>query len=233
MMKVFPAASRYSVDNGWLRSHFSFSFGSYYDPDNTAFGPLRIFNDDTIAAGRGFGAHPHSDMEIISIVLRGQLRHEDSLGNVAVTSFGEVQRMSAGSGIIHTEGNPSETEEVNLLQLWFMPEKRGLAPSYETTRFDPDHMINRLLPIVSRQSSPGVARVHQDMSIYLCRLEAARRLVFEQQEGRRIFLFVIEGRLLAGGASELSSRDSARITETPRLELAARDETFFMLIDLP
>ncbi|WP_248925338.1 pirin family protein [Paenibacillus hamazuiensis] len=233
MIAVYPAGSRYSYDHGWLRGSFSFSFGPYYDPDNTAFGPLRVFNDDTIAAGRGFGAHPHSDMEIVSVVLRGSLKHEDSLGNVAVTSFGEIQRMSAGSGIIHTEGNPSDTEEVTLLQLWFSPERRGIAPGYEVSKYDPEQMVNRLLPVVAPNPAPGIAAIHQDLTIYLSKLESGHSLVFTQPEGRKIFVFVIEGAVQAGARERLHTRDSARITDTRSLELAALDDTFFMLIDLP
>jgi redox-sensitive bicupin YhaK (pirin superfamily) len=234
MIRVYPAASRYSHDHGWLRGHFSFSFGDYYDPDNSSFGPMRVCNDDTVAPGRGFGAHPHSDMEIVSIVLRGQLRHEDHLGNVVVTTFGEVQRMSAGTGVIHTEHNPSETEELNLLQMWFMPAQKGLQPSYEATRYDVNRLAGELLPVVSSQPSSGqVAKIHQDMTIYLSRLAAGQSLSFAQADGRRVFLFVIEGELAVNGETALSTRDSARITDTPNLTLKAGSDVFFMLIDLP
>lgn len=131
MFTIYPAASRFSFDKGWLRGSHSFSFAEYQDENNTAFGPMRVCNDDVITPGRGFGAHPHSDMEIVSIVLYGELRHEDNRGHVAVTRFGGIQRMSAAHGIIHTEHNASQTEDVSLLQLWFSPHTRGLKPSYE------------------------------------------------------------------------------------------------------
>jgi quercetin 2,3-dioxygenase len=233
MIKVHPAASRYSFDHGWIRGNYSFSFGDYHDSDNTRFGPLRVFNDDTLAPGRGFGAHPHSDMEIVSIVVTGQLRHEDNYGHVAVSTFGEVQRMSAGTGIIHTEHNVSDTEELNLLQLWFMPEKKGLEPSYEMTRFDTDQLAGRLLPVVAPQGSEQVAAIHQDMTIYLSKLEGSQKISFSQPVGRRVLVFVIEGQLTINEDTALQKRDSARITDVPQLELAAEGSAFFVLIDLP
>ncbi|MBP1989305.1 pirin family protein [Paenibacillus eucommiae] len=233
MLTLYPAASRHSFDRGWIRGNYSFSFGDYEDPNHHQFGPLRVFNDDTIAPGRGFGAHPHSDMEIVSIVLSGQLRHEDNQGNEAVTSFGEIQRMSAGSGIIHTEHNSSETEELNLLQMWFMPSSRGLAPSYEMTRFDPALMTNNLLPVVAQQGSAQVAAIHQDMTIYLSKLDGSKQISFTQAEGRKVFIFVIEGHLTINEHHLLETRDSARITDIPCLELGTSSSASFVLIDLP
>ncbi|ALS22934.1 MULTISPECIES: pirin family protein [Paenibacillus] len=232
MIQVYPAESRYAMDLGWLRSRPSFSFGAYYDPDNTSFGVMRVCNDDVVAAGRGFGPHPHSDMEIVTIVLSGAIKHEDNLGNVAVTSAGQIQRMTAGSGMIHAEYNASETEELELLQLWFMPSERGLAPSYETSSYDPKRMNNTLLPVVSRQGSDRAAAIHQDMTIYLSRLEKDRQIIFQQEEGRRVFLFVIEGRLTVDG-TPLEPRDTARIEALSKMTIAADEEAFFMLIDLP
>ncbi|MNI14574.1 Quercetin 2,3-dioxygenase [compost metagenome] len=235
MLTLYPAASRYSFDKGWVRGKYSFSFADYDDPTNTQFGPIRVFNDDTIAPGRGFGAHPHSDMEIVSLVLSGQLRHEDNLGNIAVTSFGEIQRMSAGSGVIHAEHNGSDTEEVNLLQMWFMPSSKGLQASYETTRFNTELMINALLPVVAQQGSTDVAAINQDMTIYVSKLESGKRISFSQAEGRKIFIFVLEGQLAVNEDSVLHSRDSARITDIHQLELSAdvSSSAFFVLIDLP
>ncbi|AEI41070.1 pirin family protein [Paenibacillus mucilaginosus] len=232
MISIYPAASRYSADHGWLQSNFSFSFGDYYDPDNTGFGPLRVFNDDTIQGGRGFGAHPHREMEIVSVVLQGELKHEDSTGHSAVTTFGEVQRMSAGTGIIHSEMNPSE-EPVTLLQLWFTPDTKGLEPSYETSRYEVTAMKNALLPVVSNRSGEGIAHIHQDMTIYLSELEGGRELLFEQPEGRRIFVFVMEGGLTLNGEQALSRRDAARITGTPSLRVRSEQGAQWMLIDLP
>ncbi|KNB68687.1 pirin family protein [Brevibacillus reuszeri] len=233
MIQVYPSNLRYSVDLGWLRSHLSFSFGEYFDEKNTGFSVMRVCNDDEVIGGKGFGPHPHSDMEIVTVVLRGAIKHEDNLGNIEVTSAGEVQRMSAGSGIIHAEYNASETDELNFLQLWFMPSERGLNPSFETKRYDAQGMQNQLLPVVAPEGGEKVAAIHQDMTIYLSRLEPEKTLSFTQKEGRRTFLFVIEGTLFVN-EQKLATRDSARIEKETSLTLAAaEDEAFFMLIDLP
>ncbi|MDO7906441.1 pirin family protein [Paenibacillus sp. JX-17] len=232
MLTIYPAAERFSFDRGWLRGSHSFAFGEYQDESNMAFGPMRVCNDDFIAPGRGFGAHPHSDMEIISIVLSGALRHEDSMGNVAVSTYGGIQRMSAGSGVIHTEHNASDEEEVNLLQLWFTPHTRGLKPSYEAITYDTDLLAGQLLPVVTPQGGEGQAFIHQDMTVYLSRLQSGETLHFTQTAERKVFLFVIEGSLMVHG-QELNTRDTARIEAEEQLGLTAGQPVFFMLVDLP
>ncbi|WP_035300145.1 pirin family protein [Brevibacillus thermoruber] len=233
MISVYKAQSRYTTDHGWLKSSFSFSFAEYYDPANMGFGPLRVFNDDVVQPLTGFGPHPHREMEIVSIVLKGELEHKDSTGRQEVIRPGDVQRMSAGTGIIHSEMNPSASQEVNFLQLWFEPAEYGLAPSYEQTAYDPKQMVNRLLPVVSREGGEQIARIHQDLTLYLSRLEPDAALTFEQEAGRRIYLFVIEGDLAVNGETALAKRDAARITDTPKLSLTSPSGAFFMLIDLP
>lgn len=233
MIQVYPSESRYSADHGWLKSNFSFSFADYHDPNNLNFGPLRVFNDDIVQPNKGFGSHPHREMEIVSVVLKGQLKHEDSAGNTAVSTFGEIQRMSAGTGIIHSEFNPSETEEVHFLQLWFLPEEQGLTPEYEHTTFDLHKMKNSLLPVVSNQSSDGVATIHQDMTMYLSELEANEKIFFTQDDGRRIYVFVIDGNLTLNDGTTLKKRDAARITEHSSLEITSNSGATFMVIDLP
>ncbi|OQM46443.1 pirin family protein [Anoxybacillus sp. UARK-01] len=234
MIQIYPADERYHATHGWLDTYFSFSFAEYFDPTNVNFGPLRVLNDDVIKPLRGFGAHPHQEMEIVSIVLSGQLKHKDSLGNEAITTFGGIQRMSAGTGIVHSEVNPSATEDVNLLQLWFLPERRGLAPSYEKTDFDISQLKNQWLPVVAKNpQSPNVAHIHQDLTIYLSDIEAGNEIIFEQEGGRRIFLFVIDGELKVNEEVNLYKRDSARMAQTPQLKIAAETDTRVMLIDLP
>ncbi|MFT9848365.1 pirin family protein [Aneurinibacillus sp. REN35] len=235
MITIYPAASRYSANHGWLHSNFSFSFADYYDPNNVQFGPLRVFNDDIVQPDNGFGAHPHREMEIVSIVLQGQLKHQDSTGNAEVLVPGEIQRMTAGTGIVHSEYNPSHTEEANFLQLWFLPDELGLEPSYEQFAYDQDAMKNNLLPIVAKHTmgEHRIAHIHQDLTLYLSKLDAGRTILFRQPEGRRIYVFVIEGELVLNKESELKRRDAARITETSRLEIEAKEDTHFMLIDLP
>ncbi|UQZ35025.1 pirin family protein [Paenibacillus sp. PK3_47] len=233
MIQIYPAEAAHRFDHGWLKGSHVFSFGEYYDPGNTAFGPMRVCNDDTIAPGKGFGAHPHSDMEIVSIVLSGRLRHEDNLGNVAETTFGGIQRMSAGTGAIHTEHNPSDTEPVRLLQLWFMPLARGTVPSYATGRFDPAKLEGELLPVVSVARSESVVDIAQDMTIYLGRAAAGQELSFSQEPGRRVFIYGIEGKLSLQGEQLLNPGDSARIEGISELALAAEEDAFVMVIDLP
>ncbi|MDP4083635.1 MAG: pirin family protein [Bacillota bacterium] len=232
MFEIYKADERYTANHGWLISNFSFSFAEYFDPNNLQFGPMRVLNDDIVKPLRGFGAHPHKEMEIVSIVLKGKLKHEDSTGESAITSFGGIQRMSAGTGVIHSEVNPSSVEDVNFLQLWFLPEEQGLTPSYEKTEFDLAKLKNDLLPVVSKRKGDQIAYIHQDLTIYLSDLDKGNDILFKQEAGRRIFLFVIEGEIIVNG-NLLKKRDSARIIQTPNLEMKATNDSRFMLIDLP
>lgn len=234
MIKLYPAETRYSADHGWLKATFSFSFAEYYDPSNMNFGPMRVLNDDIIAATTGFGMHPHRDMEIVTILLKGELQHKDSMGHTEVLRPGEIQRMSAGTGVMHSEINTSPNEATNSLQMWFEPMERGITPSYEQKAYDQAAMKNALLPIVSHtHKSPNTAYIHQDMTIYLSELDAGQTVTFEQGQGRRIFLFVMEGAITLNGEERLNKRDSARITEVTQLNILAESDAFFMLIDLP
>lgn len=234
MIKVYPSTSRYTADHGWLKSNFSFSFAEYFDPENMNFGPMRVLNDDFVKPHKGFGAHPHQEMEIVSIVLDGYLKHEDSTGHTATTTFGGVQRMSAGTGIVHSEVNPSTTEDVNFLQLWFEPKKNSLTPSYEQTNFNIDEMKNKLLPVVKKNPSNNeVAHINQNLTIYLSDLEKDHAITFTQKEGRRIFLFIIDGDVTINDETALTKRDSVRITDTKALKITTKLGSRFMLIDLP
>jgi len=233
MIRIYPAASRYSANHGWLHSNFSFSFAEYHDPNNILFGPLRVFNDDLVQPENGFGAHPHREMEIVSIVLKGQLEHRDNMGHVEVLRPGEIQRMTAGTGVVHSESNPSTTEEVSFLQLWFLPNENGLEPSYEQLAYDQEALKNHLLPVVSHTpTSKQVAKIHQDLTLYLSKLDGGNTLTFEQKAGRYIYVFVIDGELTLGG-EQLNKRDAARITDVTNLEIASGNGAHFMLIDLP
>jgi redox-sensitive bicupin YhaK (pirin superfamily) len=233
MIQINRAASRYSAKNDWLESNFSFSFGEYYDESNIRFGALRVLNDDTIQPGKGFGLHPHREMEIVSIVLKGTLKHEDSLKNSGNLQYGSIQRMSAGTGILHSEFNPSDNEEASILQLWFFPDESKLTPSYEDVTFDLDKLKNNLLPVVSPSPSEQVAKIHTDLTIYLSKLDKGKELVFRQEKGRKIYIFTIEGELGLNQESTLARRDDARITDTEELTITSNQDSFFMLIDLP
>lgn len=234
MITIHPAQDRYSADLGWLKCNFSFSFADYNDPDNMSFGPLRVFNDDFIAPGKGFGTHPHRDMEIVTFVLQGELEHRDNTGGSEVLRPGEIQRMTAGSGILHSEMNPSADTVANTLQIWFQPERRGLAPSYEQKAFDIEATRNHLLPVVSNsKQGDGIVHIHQDLTIYLSTPEAGQTLQFSQDPGRKIYIFVIDGDLELEGGYKLARRDAARITDTAILELRTAGGAFAMVMDLP
>lgn len=233
MITIYPAKERFQADHGWLTSYFSFSFANYYDPNNLSFGPLRVFNDDVVQPNNGFGMHPHKEMEIVSIVLEGELKHEDSEGNHATTTFGEIQKMSAGTGIFHSEINPSKEKPVSFLQLWILPDTKGLKPSYEKTSFLIEKLKNSLLPVVSNKGSENVAHIYQDTTLYLSDLESGKEISFPQQEGRKIYVFVIEGKLTLNDQFDLGRRDTARITQTTELIIAAKENSRFLLIDLP
>ncbi|OEH92456.1 pirin family protein [Bacillus solimangrovi] len=234
MIQVQRAKERYAANHGWLKARFSFSFAEYYDPNYMEFGPMRVLNDDIIQPMRGFGTHPHKEMEIVTVVLDGYLKHEDSTGETATTTFGGIQRMTAGTGVMHSEVNPSPDQQVNLLQMWFFPDEQGLQPSYENTNFNIEAMKNNLLPVVRKGSDrDDVAKIHQDLTIYLSDLEEEEQLTFSQDEGRKIFVFVIEGSITLNDATNLDRRDSARITDTANLTIEATEDARFMLIDLP
>lgn len=235
MIKVYPAESRYSADHGWLQCNFSFSFADYYDPSNLNFGPLRVFNDDYIQPGTGFGTHPHRDMEIVTFIVKGQLKHEDNTGGKKVLYPGETQRMSAGTGILHSEMNSSEDEVTNSLQLWFTPREKGLTPSYEQKAYDLAAAKNSLQPVVSGRSgaSAELTYIHQDLTIFMSELEAGQTITFNQEPGRYIYVFLIEGSLTLNGASKLARRDAARITDVTELTIESDSGASFMLMDLP
>lgn len=235
MIKVYPAAERYSGHHGWLQCNFSFSFADYYDPSNMGFGPLRVFNDDYIQPQNGFGTHPHRDMEIVTFVLSGQLEHKDNTGGHEVLRPGEVQRMSAGTGVLHSEINNSVDEVTNSLQLWFLPEAKGITPSYEQKAYDDgDGTRNALLPVVSNKiKTESTVFIHQDLTIYMSRLDAGKQLTFDQEPGRKMYVFLIEGELTLNGEHKLSRRDAARISDVTHLEIAAGQDAHFMFMDLP
>ncbi|MCG7408656.1 pirin family protein [Paenibacillus sp. ACRRX] len=233
-MDIHRAEDRYTADHGWLRSNFNFSFADYADADNLHFSSLRVLNDDYISPGTGFDLHPHHNMEIVTIVLEGQLEHQDSTGNKEFILPGQVQRMSAGTGIYHSEHNASEEKKLHLLQLWFFPELKDAVPSYETFTYGLDHLRGQLLPVVSNKSGElNTAHIHQDMTLYLSKPEAGQTICFRQQAARSTYIFVIEGHLKLHDGTLLYSRDDARIINTNEIRITANEDSHFMLIDLP
>lgn len=234
MIHVIRSEERYVSRHDWLTSRFSFSFADYYDPSNMHWGALRVLNDDTVQGGTGFGMHQHRDMEIISYVIEGALEHKDSMGNHGVIRAGEVQRITAGTGIYHSEYNHSETDPVHFLQIWVMPNQQGLTPSYSQKQFTKEQQRNRLLPVVSGKPTGDAMQINQDATFYLSNLEANQTITHRQPEGRRMHLFVISGSVSLGNDEELQLRqgDAARIKDTSELTLATSEGAEFLLIDL-
>jgi len=232
MIRIIPSADRYHYRNEWLSTYWHFSFDHYYDPENVNFGPLRVFNDDVVQPASGFPMHGHREMEILTYVLEGQLEHRDSTGGHGLIGAGEVQRMSAGTGIRHSEKNPSAGAPVHLLQMWIEPAQRGLAPSYEQRAFTPAERTGRLLPVASGQGIDGAMRIHQDATLYVSRLEEGTHATHALGASRKGYLFVVNGQLDVNGR-QLSQGDQARIENEAELRLQAPETAEFVLIDLP
>ncbi len=231
MIRIRKAEERGQADHGWLQARHTFSFASYHDPQHTQFRALRVMNEDRIAPGQGFGTHPHHDMEIVTYVLEGALEHRDSMGNGEVLRPGEFQRMSAGTGITHSEFNPSSTEPTHLYQIWLFPERKGIEPSYEQKRFDDEGMVNQLRLVASPEAEGGSLRIHQDVRIYLAKLDTGQNLEHELAAGRHAWLQVLRGEITLNG-TELGTSDGAAVSEEARLILEGKSESEVMLFDL-
>jgi len=228
---IIKAKDRHFNDFGWLKTFWLFSFSNYYDPHNIQFGALRVFNDDVVAPGTGFPTHPHEEMEIITIVLDGEMTHQDSMGNATVIRAGDVQRMSAGTGLTHSEFNLAETL-VHFYQIWIFPEIAGLDPSYDQRAYKVDQWHNQLLPVASGQGLEDVVTFHADATIYRGQLDAGNGLLFDNTAGRRIFLYLTGGELMVDGLT-LEKADQARVDTEQPLSLQARADAEFILIDVP
>ncbi len=228
---IIRAQDRHFNDFGWLKTYWLFSFANYYDPHNIQFGALRVFNDDVVAPGTGFPTHPHEEMEIITIVLDGEMTHRDSMGNQAVIKAGDVQRMSAGTGLTHSEFNLAK-QPVHFYQIWILPDLPRLEPTYDQRNFTPDQWQNRLLPIASGQGLENVVSFHTDATIYRGQLDDGNRLNFDNTAGRRVFLYLIGGELTVDGLT-LYQADQARVDTEKPLCLAAGADAEFILIDVP
>ena len=216
--------------HGWLESFHSFSFAEYHDPEHMGFGPLRVINEDRVQPGRGFGAHSHRDMEIVSYVLSGALAHRDSLGNGSVLEPGSVQRMSAGTGVTHSEYNASDRDPVHFLQIWIEPDARGIAPGYEEATFDEASKRGRLRLIASADGRDGSVTIHQDASIHAALVDGAESVEFVQKPGRRTYVHVVRGdahvngeRLSAGDAMKLEGAQGVHIAEAHDAEILVFD----------
>ena len=231
MIRIRKAADRGHADHGWLDTYHTFSFSTYQDPAHMRFRSLRVMNEDTVAPGQGFGTHPHRDMEIVTYVLSGALEHKDSMGNGEVLRPGEFQRMTAGTGITHSEFNPSPTEPVHLYQIWLLPERQGLEPSYEQKRFSDEERQNRLRLVASRDAAEGSLLIHQDARIYLASLDVGQVVNHALAPGRHGWLQVLRGSVNLNGQN-LASSDGAAISDESALEITASDSAEIMLFDL-
>jgi quercetin 2,3-dioxygenase len=220
------------ADHGWLKSFHSFSFADYFDPQHVEFGPLRVINEDRVQAGAGFGTHGHRDMEIISYVLSGELAHKDSMGNGSTIRPGDVQRMSAGAGVRHSEFNPSRSEQVHFLQIWITPNVQGIEPSYEEKRFDPAEKRGRLQLIASPDRASGSVLIHQDVRVYAGLFDGAERATLEVGPARRLYVHVARGAVRANGVA-LGSGDALKLAETSALTLQEGREAEVLVFDLP
>lgn len=235
MKQIFyPASERGTNDIGWLKAKFSFSFANHYDPNRMHFGVLRVLNDDIIAAGRGFGTHPHDNMEIITIPLRGALEHKDSMGNAGVINAGEVQVMSAGTGVYHSEFNHSQTEEANTLQIWVFPDKRNVAPRYDQKSFTDKMTLNEFTTLVAPEGTPGDALwIHQDATFSIGEFDAGKSINYNvKSKGNGAYLFILEGAVQVNG-QQLNKRDAIGVYDTESLIIETEALTRLLIIDIP
>ncbi|MEZ6142650.1 MAG: pirin family protein [Zavarzinella sp.] len=231
MITIRPAKERGHANHGWLDTWHTFSFASYRDFNHMGFRSLRVMNEDWVAPGQGFGTHPHNDMEIVTYVLEGALEHKDSMGNGEVLRPGEFQRMTAGTGITHSEFNPSEKEAVHLYQIWLFPEAKGLTPSYEQKKFPDEGMQNQLRLVASRTAEDCSLLIHQDARIYLSKLDDGAHVELPLAEGRHAWLQVLRGAVDVNG-TKLATSDGAAISEENHLHIVANGAAEIMLFDL-
>jgi quercetin 2,3-dioxygenase len=231
MMVIRPGAARGHFDHGWLDTYHTFSFASYHDPQHMGFRSLRVINEDRVKPGEGFGTHAHRDMEILTWVLEGALEHKDSMGNGSIIRPGDIQRMSAGTGVTHSEFNPSRDEPVHLLQIWLLPRQRGLSPSYEEKRFLPETRRGGLRLIAAHDGRAGAVTIHQDADLWTALLEPGESVRHILEAGRHAWLHVAAGSVAANGMA-LRAGDGAAISDEKVVEVTAKDRSEILLFDL-
>lgn len=224
MLTLRPSKERGHANHGWLDTYHTFSFAHYYDKNHMGFRSLRVINDDRVAAGKGFGTHPHRDMEIITYVLSGSLEHKDSMGNIETIRTGEMQRMTAGTGIEHSEYNPSKEEAVHLLQIWVEPQEKGLEPSYEQKIFPVEEKKGKLRLVVSPDAANGSLKVHQDAKLYATILDQDQRVTHELEAERHAWLHVARGKVSVNG-QEMSEGDGAAINGASEVSITGVEST--------
>jgi len=232
MIQIRHANDRGHADHGWLNTYHTFSFADYYDPEQTGFRSLLVINEDRVQPGQGFGTHGHEDMETISYVLSGALQHKDSMGNGSVLRPGELQRISAGTGIRHSEFNPSPTDPVHFYQIWLTPDRPGHKPSYEQRQFDPAGKAGKLLLVASPDGHDGSLTIHQNARVYLAALNAGESIATTLAPGRHTWLQVTRGKVVLNGHN-LATSDGAAISTETHLEIRSQTDSEFILFDLP
>jgi len=231
MIAIRRSGERGYAHHGWLESWHSFSFADYRDPDHVQFGPLRVINEDIVQPSTGFGTHGHRDMEILTYVLSGTLRHRDSTGSSGDIRYGEVQVMSAGTGVQHSEVNPSPDEAVHLLQIWIMPDKQNLTPGYQQKEFPLQDKLARWCLLASPDAAQGSLLIHQDARVFAARLDGAEKLDYPIAAGRKIYLHVARGDLQANG-NALTAGDALMYEDEEKVELSAAKEAEVLLFDM-
>lgn len=231
MIKIRRNQERGHADHGWLDSYHTFSFANYYDPKHMGFRSLRVINEDRVAPGRGFGAHPHRDMEILSYVLDGKLAHQDSMGHQEVLGPNEIQRMSAGNGVVHSEFNGSKTDPVHFLQIWIEPATNGTPASYEQIKFEPEEKQSRWKLLAAPEAGPGVSRINQDAKVMVSELRADEQLSYRLAPNRYGWLQVVRGGILINGEA-LGTGDAAAIEKIETLDLKAQTDSEILFFDL-
>jgi hypothetical protein len=232
MISLRPGHERGHASHGWLDSFHSFSFADYYDPDHMGYGALRVINEDRVEPGTGFGMHGHRDMEIITYLLSGTLEHKDSMGNGSIIVPGDVQRMSAGKGVLHSERNPSRDEAVHLLQIWIEPNVKGITPAYEQRHIAPEEKRGRLRLIASPDGREDSVTIHQDAAVYAGLLDGADAITRPIASGRRVYVHAVRGHVRANG-KVLEAGDAAKISDEAAVRLDCATDAEVLLFDLP
>jgi len=231
MLSVRKAEDRGHFDHGWLNTHHTFSFGDYYDPNFMGFRDLRVINEDWVQEGAGFPTHPHKDMEILTYVLEGAVEHRDSMGNGSVIRPGDVQRMSAGTGVTHSERNPSPDEPLHLLQIWILPKAKGNPPSYEQKNFSPEQKRGKWLLVASPNGVQGSVTIHQDVHVYVSVVLPHEELFFQVKPDRHIWIQVARGEIQLEGET-LKAGDGAGLSQLTSVEILGKRESEVLLFDL-
>ena len=231
MIDIIQSERRGKAAHGWLKARHTFSFADYYDPARIHFGALRVINEDRVAPGQGFATHPHRDMEILTYIISGTIEHKDSMGNGTLIRAGELQRMTAGTGVLHSEFNPSPDEELHLLQIWILPEAKNLEPGYEQTLFAREEKLNALRLVASREGRDGSLTIHQDVDLYASILEAGETVSIDGVGERRVFVQVVSGAVEVNGET-LGAGDGARIRDSEAVGFAAQSEAEFLVFNL-